>query len=670
MSNGRFFQSWTQNIGRDGWDQPQAIPDSQTAESYNIELRQGGLGRKRSGSDKVSLTYSAGSGLDSRQLAKFIPGNVLSSAELWIVSLISGSNYGLYRLPGDASSAVLLSSTLALPASFAQLNGKFFIASALSGGVNRLQVYAPAESTTTIRYAGLKPEAAPTAADYGSGTYANTPRTYRVVTRRIVGGVIVSQSEPSATVSITPSGIGEGITVTKASVSGEGETHWCVQAAAADLVYWEISSNIPIATTTYNDTVDPSSYPSIGLTPDLIGSHTPFPSVQYLLSDGNRLFGLGVYATAAGDSLAPVAGRMYFTPVLGSSDTGDDERILNTVNAEGWIDLAIGGGGVDRGLAGPINNAIVAFQRDGVFFFIPTGNPDTPYRRIVVSTSVGSMSGASVVMAEDEAGQPALYFLDPKNGPYRTGGQGYSLTWIGKDVKDLWNNVNIASTTPEVDYIGTYDTARKLIVWHVASTAGTAAADTIVIVFDVTNGRFVGADVRQGWTQWSPVADAASTGKVSASVMFPSTLATPRSSVQALHYGISSASGPAVVYRVNQTATLDGTAAYRAYVRSRAWRWSPMGRLKKLLEAVVIAKTRAATSIRARFIGNWGVNETSQTISLAPSGSETYVRPRPNPVDFTDLMTVQMEVGDATAVDNSWEVESCEVQVEHMSEAR
>lgn len=662
MPSGRFFwQTWFQNKGRDGWDQPQAISDDQTAESYNIELRNGGLGKKRIGSDRVALTFSAGSGLDTSQLAQFIPANNLINAELWILSFVSGTTYALYRVPGNSSSGVLLSAVMTLPTVFAQLNGKFFISYAIAGGVNRVYVYAPNESTTSIRLAGLAPEAAPTVADTGSGTYAATIRTYRVVTRRIVSGVVVSQSEPSASTSFTPSGSGTAARVTKAAASGEGETHWAVQAAASNGLFWEISGNIVVATTTYDDSVDPSNYPNVGLTPDLIGSHLPFPSVRYLLSDGTRLYGLGVHATSAGNSVDPVEGRLYFTPVLDSSDTGDDERIIDTTKSSGWIDLAVGSGGVDRGLGGPINNAIVAFQLRGIYLFFSTGNADIPLRRVVWSTNVGSISGTSVVMGEDESGKPALYFLDPRNGPYRIG-QGFYTQWLGKDVKDLWDQVDISSTTPEVSYFGSYDSARKLVIWK---------CGTLVFVYDVTNGQLVGPnEIRKGWSQWSAIVDAATTGTNTSSVMFSNVLTATHSITQALHYGIASATGPAVLYRVNPSATQDGTASYQAYVRSKDYRWTPIGRLNKLLECVLVAKARDATTVRVLFTSNWGTSQQSQNVSLAPATSETYVRVRPNPVDFTDLPTLQIEAGESTATNQTFELESLELQLEDLEQTR
>ena len=95
-----------------------------------------------------------------------------------------------------------------------------------------------------------------------------------------------------------------------------------------------------------------------------------------------------------------------------------------------------------------------------------------------------------------------------------------------------------------------------------------------------------------------------------------------------------------------------------------------MGRLKKILEAIAVAKSRTATTIRHRLTSNWGERNLDQTVSIAPVGSSAYVRPRPSPVDMTDLATVQVELGDSAEANNTWELESWEAQVEELEQTR
>lgn len=649
-----FFQSWTQNLGRNGWDQPMAIPEDMSAESFNIELREGGLGKKRSGFESEQLTGLAGGGTE--YLAKFVPNNDATASELF---LINNSTY-LYRIPGSASSGVQLSTSIDTPITYAQLDGKFFLGS--DSAANRIKVYAPNESTTTIRDAGLKPGGAPTVADFGAGTYPAVLRYYRVRFRAKVGGVVVRTSEASASTAFTPSGVGAAARITQGTLPGEGETHWVIEGSQDGNVFWELYE-VAIATTTYDDSNNPPNYPSIGLVPPLVGECYPFPSCKYLFSDGVRLFGLGVYETSAGDSVAPVNGRLYFTPAIGSSDLGDSERIVNTSESSGWIDVAVGAGGSDTGIGGPINNAVVTFQTDRVTMFIPTGNAQTPFRRENISNQVGAVSG-SIVMAEDESGQPALYFIDPRSGPYRIG-SGYQLQWLGKDVKDIWD----ARDKAQAVFVA-YDSARKLIVWRIGVVSGVTTRQEF-IVFDVTNGRVVGPnEVRKGWTRWT-MFPGFSDVSVTSLVMFPSSLSVTHPATESMYLGYRVAkASTAFVYRSSSSATKDGGILYQAHIKSRAYRWPPLGRLKRVLEAVVVAKARAATDVVYSLIANWGTRTYSQTVSVAGIGSEEYVRPRPSPEDMTDLVTVQVQIGDSAAVDNSWEIEATEMQVEELEQAR
>src|SRR6185436_16308050 len=92
-----------------------------------------------------------------------------------------------------------------------------------------------------------------------------------------------------------------------------------------------------------------------------IGANTPWPSVKYLTTDGARLIGLGAYALTADGAMPPKRGRVNFSPALDSSGIQDDERVSDTTEIQGWIDLSRNAEGVDRGLA-RLGNTIYAFQ--------------------------------------------------------------------------------------------------------------------------------------------------------------------------------------------------------------------------------------------------------------------------------------------------------------------
>ncbi len=544
---------------------------------------------------------------------------------------------------------------------FATLNGKLFIA--YDSAVNRMHVYSPTESTSLVRRVGLAPPAAPTVANTGSGSYAATPRWYKEAVRVKSGGTILRQSNLSAAVAFTPSGSGTAARVTKAAATGEGETHWVVYGAAqsADGPYYELAETV-VATTTYDDSEAPSNYSTHELSP-LDGAFFPFPSTKFILSDGTRLFGLGVYESAAGDSVDPKPGRLYWTPPLGVSEisltvgVGDDERIQNTVEQDDWLDLGINGpGGTDTGLAGPVQGVIFAFQWRGVYQAIPTGQATAPFKRLIVTTSFGNVRHQMLVVAEDETGAPCVYFWDPLDGPRRVG-LGGTVQWLGKDVFDLVQTVNLAAT---IIGWGAYDKTNKRVIWAVAT--GSSATPDTGIVFHVALGQIdVHTDIRKGWAKWTGALVSALCG-----VMFPNALTSPRPLKHCLYSG---AIGGAVV-RQDGTSNQDGGVSYQGYVESKAFSWDILARRKRATEAYLTAKAQAATTITVKTIKNWGTETITETaVSIAPSGSETRLVRRIEDLDNTDLIVSQTRIGDASAANVTWTLDQYDQFVEALEGA-
>ena len=509
------FLSWRACEGRNTWDHPIAVPDDMGTEALNVSLNAGQLGIKRPGSAVVTISGDTFSGI--RYLGKFLATGDDSTAQLMIVS--ADATTKVLRVTSAATAVNLtlahaFSSTAIITS--ATLNGKWFLA--YQNGTNRLQVYDPGTSTSLIRSVGLALPAAATCANTGGGgTIAHVQRWYQVQWRVKSGSTILRQSNLGPSVAFTPGGAADAVRVTRPTAPSEGETHWALFASSdsTDGPFYEIAETA-IATTTYDDSNVNAIYNTFPPGP-LVGESFPFPSVKSVVSDGTRLLGLGVWETSAGDSVAPIAGRVYFTPPLGTSDRGDDERCQNTVNQSDWIDLAINASAVDVGLAGPINNNIFAFQSRGIYMLSPTGSAETPYRRVVISKQHGAVSAQSLVTAEDEAGAPCLYFLDPQDGPRRIQ-LGAGVQWLGKDVKDLWDTVNLAATKPA---FGVYDAVNKQVKWWIATNG--ADYPNAMIVFHVALGRVESYDLRRGWAQWQgPLTMAAH------ACMFPATLAASR----------------------------------------------------------------------------------------------------------------------------------------------
>src|SRR6185312_16065401 len=166
-----------------------------------------------------------------------------------------------------------------------------------------------------------------------------TTRFYRV--RYVVksGTTILRQSEPSDTVTFTPSGTGAGATITKPASIGEGETHWQIEASFDDANFYIIATE-PVATTTFNDE-NPNTIPysDIGDLDDTdIGSNVPLPAARLVGVDDDRLTLGGSFVNTDLDS------RVMWTPVKNDPGLGNSERIPADTDNFRDLDTKEGGG--------------------------------------------------------------------------------------------------------------------------------------------------------------------------------------------------------------------------------------------------------------------------------------------------------------------------------------
>jgi hypothetical protein len=353
--------------------------------------------------------------------------------------------------------------------------------------------------------------------------------------------------------------------------------------------------------------------------------------------------------------VTPVAGRVYFTPVLGSTNlaTGDDERFQYTINQSDWVNLNISGGGVDRGLSGPVNNIIYAFQSAGIYALIATSSATIPYRRFVLTRVHGSISQQSQVIAEDASGAAALYFLSPVDGPRRIT-LGSMIQWLGKDLADIWPTVNQA-VTPH----GIYDQANKQVIWWLAT--GSNTVPNLIAVLNVTLASFDGISTRGGWTLWTgPLAAA------TCSVGFASTLASSRPVLQVPYRGDAT-----TLARQDGSSNNDfGAVPYQAYMRSKTFNMTSMLRKQRVFESFLTALASPATSIRLTLTKDWGTEAPTADVSIAPLASETYVRRRCDETNLGDATTIDLTLGDAAAATSSFTLVRWDSSLEIDADAR
>jgi hypothetical protein len=628
--------------GRNGYDPFLEIPDDQAIEMLNVDLYGGQLGRKRGGTSADTMTFSSGGPFTAviNALLTHIPGASEAAMELFA---IEGSPFVVGRKAASTQYAAVTVKDALTSASFlvngVSFNGKLFFA-----GWDSLVNRAPVWDGSTIRRSGLGTSAAPTAANTGSGSYAATIRYYKVAYTVQSGGVTLRRSELSASVSFTPSGSGTHARVTKPASIGESETHWELYASADNVSFYGPIATTAVGTTTFDDNLTVSAYATTYDAAPVAGTNLPPPSAKFVASDGNRLLYYGAFESAAGDSVEPKQGRVWFTALLGSgvSSIGDDERIpIQSTDPllRFYIDIGENTGGEPRGLAGPLEGSMYAFQSNGITELAPTGNVNKPYRRYQMSTPHGAVNHHSIVMAPNAAGHPCIYFLSPKDGPRRIGPSG--IEWVGADVKDLWDRVNLDAV---IVSHGVYYADVNQIWWWVALDSSTVP--NWVMVFDISEGVAAAADgspaIRKGWTLFSGDLAAAH-----CSVMFSMTPGATMARRRKPYVGTTT---------VNQVLKCDtGTATAQAFVTTKIYPVADLVHHGEVTGGLMIARPDSATvAIGVDLYKNMAGSIAQQQIVTFATDDVIQTL---HELTLAEATTVHAVIGDSASVSSAWELD-------------
>jgi hypothetical protein len=660
--------AWITNEGRNGYDAAQNIPEDMSQESVNVSLKAGTLGTKRKTIKEVIFSpFDVGPSriVGVNALFKFAPGQSFSGTQLVIMDNSSPVRMYASIAPPISNRQLVLTDAVTVVASLgapwmssaAALNRKLYIA--YQSGVNRLHVLDIKNggiSTTALRRSGLKASAVPTVANQGGGaTLPAIPRWYATCNRVKSGSTVILQSNLTAGVAFTPSGAGDFARVTKAAATGENETHWVLwgSVVSADGPFYPIAETA-VATTFYDDAQDPNTYSANGDAAPPFGSHYPMPSVKSIVSDGARLVGFGVWESAAGDSVLPQNGTIYFSPVLaasfGSGSGQDDERFQATADQVDTLVLSLDADSIDVGLSPVLNNKIYAFQRRGIWALTPTQNSQVPYAKHQIDKHRGAMTMQSIILGADAQGQPCIYFLNPDDGPNRIG-IGGTIEWLGKDIADIWPTVNQYAGF-QVSH-GVYDSNAKEVRWFVALTVANDDPSAI-IVFNVTLGRTEvrGQGVRYGWSKWDGMI---ATSR--ASIMlepFPDADVLPP--VEIMYVGRITT--PYIARQSGVYTSDDNSSSFQAYVRSGAlWGFAARA-FRRLFDAYLSARALAATTIRQTITRNNGQDNPTADVSIAAAGTETRVLRRVGDTNVAECNIAQVQLGDsAAAATGSWQLD-------------
>ena len=633
-------------VGRNGSDPPFKIIDGQCREALNIDFYKSSLGRKRSGSAAVSQTGGTAFTGPINALAVFEVDEDKGNDELFAVD--SAATEVVKRLAGGTTWAnVTLLDAFTDNASArgfigTSFNGKLFCA--YNTSVNRLHVYDPADAS--IRRVGLeKPtNSGTTPSNTGSGSLSATIRYYKQAWLVKSGSDKLRRSELTSAVGFTPSGSGTGVVVTMSTASSpaEGETHWELYASADDNTYF-LHSTTAVATTTVTDTTEPSAYS--GDAPPLVGTNVPPPSAKYIIADDARIIMAGAYETSAGYASAPLNNRVWWTSLLNTNNVGDDERVADISGVvSNYIDVEA----PITGLGGPMLGSFYAFSYRNMWKFVSTGNSVAPYLRINLGDQ-GCIDHRTIVLAEDEAGNPALYWLSP-GGPRYLGIKG-SATLVD-DILDHWETINLEATSRVAH--GEYYSDKHQIWWWIAT--GDSNTPNVKLVYDTRLGKMVkNGVIRGGWSVHDGVSAAAMS-----SVSFSSTLGSSMSGLQKPY--VSTSTG-AVILKCD-TGTNDNSTNFQAYVNTHEVNPAGLGRTTQITEdPYIYAESSAGVTLQLTVDRDFGVETFTSTASIAAGASETRVRVKLEGTHGADAETMSFRVGDAAAASNGWNLDALVVPV-------
>lgn len=614
-----------------------SLPNDQGTIATNVEFFDAMIGARRLGTASITLPSSI-SGKDRVTLVvRHLPTTDETAAQLWVLGVTGTSSYQLaYK---DTSwHDVSTTDTITLTG-FSQyrwqavtLHGKLFFA--LDTNVDRLHVW----DGTSFRRVGLAaPSAAPTGANTAAaGTFTGT-RFYRVRIVELSGSTVLRRSEPSAVLEFSPSGSKTGVTVTKPTLPGEGETHWELEASIDNANFYRIARTV-VATSTYDDTQDynagyAADFPlSEDLTAyDLIGS------AKYLTVDSDRLVWGSSWETSSYGS------RVGWTPVAGASGVGNDERQDDTVNS--FLDLNGFEGGVLTGLSESSNGSFFAFKLSHTYKLVRTGARANAYDVVTISKNVGALHG-SICTGLDQFSHPAVYFLDPNIGPCRFGANG--LEWLGSDIRSTWSTVNKEATKVVCSVV--YDPKNRQVQWHVATGSSNVPDTGLILQTDQVRADEVGI-LHKGWSIWN-----GNRCKALSQCLFSDNIDAGAARNHSLRPFIG-LEGLSLVHRCD-TTNKDNNVPYTAELLTKPYILTNILNKGGVMNGAVLAEALDDATFYLSIVRDFGAEESTPIqVDTTPAGDETSVIVKVDNIKMSESLVFQFHVeDDLPAVTSRWKI--------------
>lgn len=620
--------------GMNDSDPPIALPDDQCVLAQNVEFHRSMLGERRRGSTAIDITGSDLVGNDRCTLLyRHLPTTDETAAQLWAFGVTGTASSDLcYKditwhtvSPLDA---ITVTGTYQYQLQAQTLHGKLFIA--YKSGQDRLHAW----DGTSLRRTGLAEPAAPTAADTGSGSFSGT-RYYRVRYTVQSGGATLRRSEPSGTLTKTPSGSGSALRITKPASISEGETHWELEASVDNANFYRIATTVVGTTTVDDSTVYATGYAVAFTLSEDVGDYSLLPSGRYLTADEDRLLVGGSFEDSA------LASRVSWTPVFNDPGAGNDERI--PTDTDNYLDLDGFEGGPLTGLSATVNGYVYAFKQHHIYRLVRTGVRTRAYDAIALTKERGALPG-SVVAGIDQSGRPTLYFLDPDVGPCRIGANGVES--CGAGIFETWLTVNLDAAS--VISRGVYYPEAKQVHWWIATDDADSPDLHLVLQTNEIRSGVDGA--RRGWAVWDgPSASAL------AACMFADNIDDDSARSNVLVPFIAT-TGDGLIWRTD-TGSDDNGTEYEARIVTKPYTTGNLLHQFESKNGALLAKAQDGASIDITISADFGlVTKTVEDISLAPAGAEEHVIRALDNLSLAEMKVVQIEFIDTDTPGERWEL--------------
>jgi hypothetical protein len=623
--------------GQNDTDHPLDLPLDQAPAMRNVEFVSAPCGQRRLGATAADIS-SASATFGSKEyvtwLHRHLPTSDESASQLWGMSVTgSATSYAIGYMtttwnavsPVDAISiggGGISGGFKQYELNSVSTQGKMFLAH--YSAVDRLHVW----DGTSLRRVGIAAaSAAPTGANTAAvGTFSGT-RYYRVRFTKQSGGVTQLRSEPSATLTFSPSGTNTGVTVTRPTAPGDSETHWELEASIDNANFYVLATTV-LATTTATDTTALGTGYNTGanLSPEL-GKYSVPTSVRFVAVDQDKLLGAGSLTNDV------YASRVWWSATYGdSTGVGNEERFPTDVDS--FLDLDPYEGGAITALHGPVNGYSWVFKRRHIYKLVRTGQREDAYRAVCISKTCGAIR-RSCVEAFDENGKPALYFLDPSVGPCRVGVNG--LEYCGRDIRNTWATVN--QDASGLVCFGLYYPTSRQIRWWLSTTGN--SSPRLVAVLHLDHIENSGQGIRKGYTFWDGDLAQALCG-----VLYADNFNASSRSKNLVPYLGMGVNNTAAIWRTETTNQDNGTN-YTAYVQTKPL--APFGPLRKfgIQSGNIVAQASSGTTLAPSITTDFGTETfTGEVIPLTAAGSETYIMKYLDDFSDSEMKAATVKIAD------------------------